>query len=108
MANIYTWKVTSMQCYPAQPQPDCVFQVSWTCTGTDGVNTTSVNGNTPTPYDQSSPYIPYDQLTQEIALGWVFAGGTVDKTLVENGVAVQLEMMANPPVVTPPLPWAGA
>jgi hypothetical protein len=38
-------------------------------------------------------------------LGWVWANG-VDKDATEAAVEGQIEAQKNPPVVSPPLPWA--
>jgi hypothetical protein len=56
----------------------------------------------PTP---TGTFTPYDQLTQEQVLGWIWDNG-VDKDATEAAVQQQLDNQINPPVVTPPLPWA--
>jgi hypothetical protein len=104
MTNI-TWTVTAMNCYPTVgSETDVVFTVHWTCSGTDGTYTSSVYStcSVPTPADGS--FTPYDQLTQDQVLGWVWANG-VDKDATEAAVQQQIDNQINPPVVTPPLPW---
>jgi hypothetical protein len=104
MTNI-TWTVTAMNCYPTVgSETDVVFTVHWTCSGTDGTYTSSVYStcSVPTPADGS--FTPYDQLTQDQVLGWVWANG-VDKAAPEAAVQQQIDNQINPPVVTPPLPW---
>ena len=106
MANIYTWTVTAMDSYPTyESQTDCVMTAHWTCSGTDGTYNASVYTTTPIPYNSEEPYIPYAQLTQEEVLAWIYENG-VDKVTVEEAVGQQLANLANPPVVTLPLPWA--
>jgi hypothetical protein len=50
--------------------------------------------------------IPYEELTEEIVLNWVWVDGGVDKTLVEESVNNELNNLLNPIVVKNPLPWA--
>jgi hypothetical protein len=49
-------------------------------------------------------FTPYEDLTQEEVLTWIWANG-VDKDATEEAVEQQIENQINPPVVTPPLPW---
>ena len=104
MTTTTTWTVTAMDSYPTSPQPDCVFNVHWTCSGTDGTYNASVYTTTAIPYNSAEPYIPYAQLTQAEVLAWVYENG-VDKATVEEAVGQQLANLQNPPVVTLPLPW---
>ena len=108
------WVVTSMPCYPkAEGQTDVVFQVYWQCNGQEVVGTDpttsqsytgSVKGVTSVTYTAGSPYTPYNQLTQDQVLSWVWNAG-VDKAKTEAEVQAQIDSKMNPPVVTPPLPW---
>jgi hypothetical protein len=110
MAITNTWAVSQMSAYPqADGQVDVVFNVAWTLSGTDGTYSSSVYGSQLVTYTAGSPYTPYDQLTQDQVIGWVKdAMGTEQvasfEAIVANGIANQV----NPPVVTPPLPWAEA
>jgi hypothetical protein len=107
MAITYTWSVVQMDCYPTQPQPDCVFTVHWTLNGTDGTYNGSLYGAVGVTYNPDEPYIPYAQLTQTEVIGWVEeALGTEQIASFEANIANQIADQINPPVVTPPLPWA--
>lgn len=104
MSTIITWSVTQMDCYPQlESETDVVFSVHWTCAGADGAYSSSVYSTcqVPTP---TGDFTPYDQLTQEQVLGWIWENG-VDKAATEAAVASQIEAQKNPPVVSPPLPW---
>lgn len=105
-----TWDVTQMDCYPqADGQTDVVFTVHWTCSGqqVSGGNTytASVYSTCSVPLTGEGPFTPYADLTQEQVLGWVWASG-VDQAATEAAVQTQINNQINPPVVTPPLPWA--
>lgn len=102
----YTWSVVQMNCYPQENgENDVVFNVHWTLFGSDGTYVGSSYGATGVTVDSKSTFTPYDELTQEQVLGWIWADG-VDKDAQEANVAAQIENQINPTVVTPPLPWS--
>lgn len=101
-----TWTVTAMDCYPQEGgNTDVVFTVHWTCSGTQDAYSASVYSTCAVPAPTGSAFTPYPDLTQDQVLGWIWANG-VDKTATEAAVQTQLNNQINPPVVTPPLPWA--
>lgn len=100
-----TWTVTAMDCYPQEGgNTDVVFNVHWTCAGTDGTYNASVYSTCTVP-GPGNPFTPYPDLTQDQVLGWIWANG-VDQAATEAAVQTQLDNQINPPVVTPKLPWA--
>jgi hypothetical protein len=100
-----TWTITAMNCYPlSQGQTDVVFLAHWTCSGVDGEYSASIY-NTCQVELAGGAYTPYDQLTQEQLLGWIWADG-VDQSATEAAVQQMINQQINPPVVTPPLPWS--
>ena len=112
-----TWKVTNLDCYPNYDQEtDVVFTVHWDCLGnltpTTGSQSGSafnsrVYGTTGVMYHSGSAFTPYDQLTQDQVLGWVYeAMGVAQKDSIEQSAANSIYTQINPPVVSPPLPWA--
>jgi len=106
VATVFTWTVTALDCYPqAEGQTDVVFVVHWTCSGTDGTYNGSVYSTCSVTYVAGTPYTPYDQLTQNQVLGWIWSSG-VDKASAEAAVQSQIDNAKNPPVVSPALPWA--
>jgi hypothetical protein len=103
----YTWAVNAMYTLQ-QPDPDYVVNVLWTLTGVDGPNTASIDGNTQFDSNQSGTFIPYDQLTEAIVIGWVQTslGGTGIANFEAN-IQAQIASQINPPVApqNTPLPW---
>jgi hypothetical protein len=91
MSVTNTWVVEQMDCYPqAEGEIDVVFTVHWRVT-----------------YVAGSPFTPYADLTQAQVIGWVQdAMGPEQVDNIESGLATNIANQANPPVVTPPLPWA--
>ena len=108
MAVTYTWNITSMDCYPQHDgETDVVFTVHWTLNGTDGTYNGSVYGTVGVTYDASAPFTPYADLTQNQVVAWVEAAlGAEQVVSLEANIATQIANQANPPVVTPPLPWS--
>ena len=106
MATTYTWSVTAMDCYPqVDNETDVVFNVHWTCFGTDDTYSASVYNTQAVTVSAEEPFTPYADLTEAQVLNWVWSSG-VDKDVTEAAVGQQIENQINPPVVTPALPWA--
>jgi len=89
------------------PDPDYVVNVLFTVTGVDGQNTASIGGNCQFTSDQESVFIPYDQLTEEIVLGWINSATDNQANYYAN-IDGQIQSMVNPPVSpqNTALPWA--
>ena len=110
MATQFTWTIDQMFTLQT-PDPDYVVNVIWTLTGVDGEFTASIGGNTVFNSNQSSQFIPYNELTQDIVIGWVQASLGADGIAnFEANVNGQIASMQNPPVSpqNTPLPWAQA
>ena len=100
-----TWTVTAMDCYPqADNETDVVFNVHWTCSGTDGTYNGSVYSTCAVPLSSTGTFTPYADLTQDQVLGWIWANG-VSKDVTEAAVEQQIQNQIDPPVVQLPLPW---
>ena len=108
MAVTNTWAVVQMDAYPeADGETDVVFNVHWTLTGTEAGFSGYVYGAQPVSLDPSAPFTPYADLTEAQVIGWVQdAMGPEQVASYEANVAEQINNQINPPVVTPPLPWA--
>ena len=107
MAISYTWTIENMF---AQKQiddyTDVVIQVGWSCVGTDGTYYSTTPGLTRLTFTTPDPnFTPYDQLSQEQVLAWIWGSGGVDQLQVEANIAAEIELQANPPIVVLPLPW---
>jgi hypothetical protein len=111
MSAIITWRVGTMECYPTYEQNiDVVFTVHWDCVGSETVNNITYNGRvygaTGVTYHSGSQFTPYNQLTQDQVIGWVWDSmGTEQKNSYESSVQTQIDNQINPPVVILPLPW---
>ena len=102
---IYTWKVTGMKGIDLPSEPNTIIQTYWTKTGIDEHGNEGVfSGATPfNPADiDPNNFVPYDQLTEEIVLGWIQA---VVVGSYEEHVNAQIQIDSKK-VKEEPLPWA--
>lgn len=106
MTTDYTWLIEQIDCYPQlDGKTDVVFTVHWRCNAADDTFNATQYGSVNVNYNPDEPYTPYADLTQDQVLGWVWSNG-VDKDATEAALAQNINDQINPPVVTPPLPWA--
>ena len=102
------WTVSAMDCKVSEDNlSDVVFNVHWQCSATEDGYSASVYSPCSVPGPNPESFVPYDQLTQDEVLGWIWANG-VDKDATEAAVQQQIYLQKNPVVVSPPLPWASA
>lgn len=108
MSITNTWVINALDCYPEEGgNTDVVFTVHWSLNATDGTYNGSVYGTVGVTLDPDAPFTPYADLTESQVVGWVQdALGDEQVAAYEANVAQQIANQINPPVVTPPLPWA--
>jgi hypothetical protein len=103
------WQIEQLSCYPQElGETDVVFLAAWRVNGTDGTYYATAYGTqTLSPYDGKTPFTPYVDLTEEQVIVWVQdAMGAEQVAAINANIEQQIENQVNPPVVTPPLPWA--
>jgi hypothetical protein len=105
------WTIEWMQCKPSEGQyTDVVITAGWRCTGNQSVGDTRFSatscGVASFPL-QDGAFTPYADLTQDQVLNWCWSNG-VNKTGTESKIEAEIQLQINPPIVTLPLPWAGA
>ena len=112
MTTIIKWNISQLDCVPQEDgKADVVLTAHWQCTAMSGeygnypLYTSQVYGTSTFKLEQGANFTPYNQLTKDQVLGWCYANG-INKDDIEKNVAAQLEAQINPPIVTPPLPWA--
>jgi len=108
MSVTYNWIISQLNCYPEyEGETDVVFTAHWIMNGTDGEYAGSVYGSVGLTLDPEASFTPYADLTEEQVVGWVKGAlGEEQVAAYEANVAQQIADQINPPVVTPPLPWA--
>jgi hypothetical protein len=106
MTTEITWRVSQLDCLPESPEGvDYVVTAHWQCSGVDGDYSGQVYSTCSFSVVQGQTFTPYEDLTQDQVLGWIWANG-VDKDSAEAAVEQQIENQKNPPIVSPPLPWS--
>ena len=107
MAITYTTNISNMYTV-STPTPDYVVTVIFETIGTDGTYTASIGGSIELAVqsDQAN-FIPYNQLTEEIVIGWI-NDQTQNQANYYANIDGQINSQINPPVVpqNTPLPWA--
>lgn len=103
-----TWKIDSLETKPTVGDfQDVVYTAHWRVYGTEDVHTASVYGSMTLTFDpNTSNFVPYEQLTEEVIVGWVKdAMGSSQVQSIEDNLQSQIDNLKHPPVVTKSLPW---
>lgn len=101
----YNWTISVLNCIPQTAEgADYVVTAHWRLTGTDGTYTGQVYSTCSFPVESKPDFTPFNQLTQQQVLGWIWTNG-VDKDSAEAAVAQQIQNQITPPITTPALPW---
>jgi hypothetical protein len=103
----YTWEVTGIKTSDIGDLQNAVIQTYWTKKGTDeNGRMGSFDGATPIDLEtlDTQNFIQYDQLTEEIVLGWIqsYIDETYERHINEQ-IQKQIDDLA---IKQPPLPWA--
>lgn len=98
-----------MDCYVQQGNlSDVVYCVHWSCTDTQTIDGKEYSGRVYSTCSLPAPegsFTPFQDLTQQQVLGWIWANG-VNKDATEAAVEAQIQAQAHPVVVSLPPPWA--
>jgi hypothetical protein len=110
MSTTFTWSIDRINTIQ-EPQANFVTEVAWTLVGNDTNYATGMGDRTVLNQVEST-FIPYDELTEEIVIGWL------KDTLGVQGIAEaeaiiqgRIDKMISPPSlvsVDTPLPWAAS
>lgn len=106
--NEYKWSISALDCKPIEGEyTDCVVTAHWRVDATDGTHTAGVYGTQSFSLNTEGDFTPFEDLTQKQVVGWVQENMGEDAvTALESSLDAQIENQINPPIVTPPLPWA--
>ena len=105
----FTWIVNTLWTETVDGNQDYVVIAAYTVTGVDGSYTSSLQNTAQFSTASVSPFIPYDQLTNDIVVGWIQQElGVNGVNSIEACIQGQIDSQINPPVVpvVTPLPWA--
>jgi hypothetical protein len=96
-----TWTISTLD---RNTSNGFVTTAHWQATAVDGEHTASIYSTCS--WADGTVNTPYDQLTQETVLGWVWANG-VDKQATEDALAANIALQKNPVTATG-TPWGQA
>lgn len=109
MAITYTWKITGLKVKDEGDLTNAVVQSYWTKTGKDeDGNEGTFSGATPftvNPDDESGPFVPFSQLTEDDVINWVktVVVGSYEEH-VNSQIQKQIDSKKNP-ITDAKLPW---
>ena len=109
MTISYEWKFEQFDVKPSQSGlSDVVSVIHWRLNAIDSDNIVATNYGTVVLDDPNpSEFIPFSEITKEMAIEWVSLVLDVDS--IKNNLSEQIDRIKNPPVVpmTPPFGVAG-
>ena len=107
----YTWAVTSLYTETIAGEQDYVVIANYEVVGVDSTYSASLSNIARFSTESVSPFVPYEDLTNDIVIGWIQDELGVDGVNnLEACIQGQIDSQINPPVVpqSQPLPWAPA
>ncbi len=109
MSATFSWNINDIGAWPVcEGQSNVVAWAQWVCVASQEVSgktyTAQIQGSSCFSLQQGEDFTPYNQLTEEQILGWVWQ--SVSKVDVEVGLqsSIDTNSKAQPEVL--PLPWA--
>ena len=109
MTVTYEWNCKTVDVHPTEgSETDVVYNVHWVVTGvsdeldSDGnAYQSDIIGTQTVPLDPESEFIPFNELTNEIVVGWTKgAMGEEQVKAIESGVKEFIDQEINPIFVT--------
>ena len=105
----YTWNVTALYTETVDGEQNYVVIANYEVLGVDGTYSAFLSNIARFSTASVTPFVPYEDLTNEIVIGWIQSELGVDGVSnLEACIQGQIDSQINPPV-TPqntPLPWA--
>jgi hypothetical protein len=105
----YTWNVTALYTETIDGEQNYVVIANYEVVGVDGTYSASLSNIARFNTASVTPFVPYEDLTNDIVIGWIQSELGVDGVSnLEACIQGQIDSQINPPS-TPqntPLPWA--
>lgn len=108
MATFAT-NIISLICYPTTPEnlQDVVIDIIWQRTITEGRLSSGINCTTTLPAPDDQAFVPYNQITEQLALDWIEENTDPAKFAdLDRQLQEWLDAAKTPVIVIPALPWA--
>ena len=98
-----TWKIANLERIVSN---GFIIVAHWICNASENGYSTELYGSEIFEYDPNqADFIPYEQLTESIVVGWVHTRLGSNVAVIESTVTDSLDKLVNP-VVLSGLPWA--
>ena len=104
----YTWAVTALYTETIAGEQDYVVIANYEVVGVDSTYSASLSNIARFSTESVSPFVPYEDLTNDIVITWIQDELGVDGVNnLEACIQGQINSQINPPVVpvNTPLPW---
>ena len=96
----FTWTIPTLE---RELSDGFVYTAHWRCTATDGEFSATSYGTAGFTQDpESESFVPYESLTEEMVLGWLF--NSIDKDATEDALAAKIEADKTPTTAAG-VPW---
>jgi len=105
----YTWNVTALYTETIDGEQNYVVIANYEVVGVDGEYTASLSNIARFSTASVTPFVPYEDLTNDIVIGWIQQElGPDGVSNLEACIQGQIDSQINPPSVpvNTPLPWA--
>ena len=98
----YDWNCKTVDVHPQEEgETNVVYNVHWIVTGTTEDYSANNIGTQVVSLDPETPFIPFEDLTNEIIVGWTKdAMGADQVQAIEDSIASQIAELENPTSVT--------
>lgn len=98
----YDWNCKTVDVYPQKEgKTNVVYNIHWIVTGTKEDYSVNNIGTQIVKLDPETPFIPFDELTNEIVVGWTKnAIGEKQVKAIEDSIASKIAEVENPTSIT--------
>ena len=98
----YDWNCKTVDVHPQEEgETNVVYNVHWIVTGVKEDYSVSNIGTQVVPLNHETPFIPFDELTNEVVVEWTKdAMGEEQVKAIEDSIASQIAELENPTSVT--------
>ena len=104
----YTWTITNLYTQTIDGKEDYVVFALYDVLGNDGTYTANLSNSARFSTETVTPFIPYQDLTNNIVVGWIQQDlGPDGVASLEASIQGQIDTQINPPIApeNTPLPW---
>lgn len=102
MSIVYTLNTTQLDCYPVgdDNKTNVVYRVHWAYIGRENDKSAGFGGTTDIPFNGTTPFTEYENLTPEQLSEWVLSQWTAEE-LAERQSIIAEQINS----ISPVLPW---